>query len=159
MGGILIYEANNSGGHWWLSTEDWKRLDDAGWTVHWLHDVALDHGVDFEGKGDEKKDPHLWNKDWGKTHNHQYGSNELKLVKVPFDKKVESWLGAYATSAAKRFDNPDDGVDEWERVSIQNASDEGCNCCGPPHSFTWESDDGNKRRSSVEVVQTRMNWW
>lgn len=29
------YSANNSGGHWWLSDEQWKDLEDAGWVVNW----------------------------------------------------------------------------------------------------------------------------
>lgn len=30
------YESNNSGGSWWLTTEDWKNLEKAGWVVDWL---------------------------------------------------------------------------------------------------------------------------
>lgn len=29
------YHANNSGGSWWMSDDDWKALADAGWEVEW----------------------------------------------------------------------------------------------------------------------------
>ena len=32
------YESNNSGGSWWLSDEDWKALEAAGWKVDWYKD-------------------------------------------------------------------------------------------------------------------------
>jgi len=33
------YSSNNSGGSWWLSDEDWKALEKAGWKVEWVKDV------------------------------------------------------------------------------------------------------------------------
>lgn len=30
------YDSNNSGGSWWLSDEDWKALEEAGWDVDWV---------------------------------------------------------------------------------------------------------------------------
>ena len=32
---IIKYSSNNSGGGWWLNTEDWKALEAAGWLVNW----------------------------------------------------------------------------------------------------------------------------
>lgn len=32
------YSSNNSGGSWWLSDEDWRALEKAGWKVQWLKD-------------------------------------------------------------------------------------------------------------------------
>ena len=29
------YITNNSGGSWWLSDDDWKALEAAGWKVEW----------------------------------------------------------------------------------------------------------------------------
>ena len=29
------YESNNSGGDWWLSDDDWRALEAAGWVVDW----------------------------------------------------------------------------------------------------------------------------
>ena len=34
-----------------------------------------------------------------------------------------------------------EAVTRWERATGMNASDEGCNCCGPPHTFQL-ADDG-----------------
>lgn len=31
----ITYSSNNSGGGWWLSTEDWLNLEKAGWLVDW----------------------------------------------------------------------------------------------------------------------------
>lgn len=37
-GSYIEYSANNSGGSWWLTDEDWKILEEAGWEVIWLKD-------------------------------------------------------------------------------------------------------------------------
>jgi hypothetical protein len=57
------------------------------------------------------------------------------------------WLGALAKRASKSFPAPyiANAVKDWERITGQNASDLGCTCCGPPHSFSVEDvrwDDG-----------------
>lgn len=83
----IKYSSNNSGGSWWLSDDDWKKLEAAGWSVEW---------------------------------------------------KKERWLGALAKSASKDFDSVGAAIREFEEVTGQQASDEGCNCCGAPHSFSWE---------------------
>ena len=31
----IEYSSNNSGGRWWLKDEDWKKLEEAGWTIGW----------------------------------------------------------------------------------------------------------------------------
>jgi hypothetical protein len=61
-------------------------------------------------------------------------------------KKNGRWLGALAMSAEKEFDTPADAIGEFERITGQDASDEGCNCCGAPHTFTWDggSTSGNE---------------
>lgn len=53
------------------------------------------------------------------------------------------WLGALATTAEKEFETFEDGIQEWEKITGQDSTDEGCNCCGPPHSFSWSA--GEKR--------------
>jgi len=97
---IVEYTSNNSGGSWWLTDEDWKNLEKAGWTV-----------------------------DWAKTSKHK--SKYL-------DKGGERWLGALATSAKKEFLSVDCAIAEWEHITGQSAGDEGCECCGQPHSFDTE---------------------
>lgn len=34
--GWVEYSSNNSGGSWWLTDEDWKNLEAAGWEVDWV---------------------------------------------------------------------------------------------------------------------------
>lgn len=53
----------------------------------------------------------------------------------------ERWLGALAGYASKEFDSAEEGVLEWESLTGQNAASIGCNCCGPPHSFTFDTGD------------------
>jgi len=31
----IQYRSNNSGGSWWLSDEDWRKLEYSGWKVKW----------------------------------------------------------------------------------------------------------------------------
>ena len=31
----VIYSSNNSGGSWWLSDDQWRALEGAGWSVDW----------------------------------------------------------------------------------------------------------------------------
>ena len=58
------------------------------------------------------------------------------------------WLGALAYKASKRFPNLRDGIEEWERITHMFAASLGCSCCGPPHNFTWEGDDGSRKYAS-----------
>lgn len=37
-GPYVEYSSNNSGGDWWLTDEDWKALETAGWEVEWFAD-------------------------------------------------------------------------------------------------------------------------
>lgn len=50
------------------------------------------------------------------------------------------WLGALAKRASKNFETPRDAILEFEEITGEDASSEGCNCCGPPHSFSWEGE-------------------
>jgi hypothetical protein len=108
----IEYSSNNSGGSWWLSDEDWKALEAAGWDVEWV--------------ADEEED---------------------RLISV----KNDRWLGALATRASKETSDPQEAVREFERITGQNAGDIGCTCCGPPHDFTFEDDEGNRSYPEREV--------
>lgn len=133
MAGILGYSANNSGGYWWLNEKDWDNLEKEGWTVHWIID---DPAAPFGKKLRE------------------YDNDKLLEKR---EKSETQWLGAKAVSAAKRFDTKEVGIVEWERITDENAGDEGCNCCGEPHNFTWHDDDGSTVRSEI-VVTSELNW-
>ena len=59
------------------------------------------------------------------------------------------WLGARATRASKECPSLKEAILEFERITGQDASDEGCNCCGPPHSFSAE----NEYASGEDILQ------
>jgi hypothetical protein len=139
--GILTYDTNNSGGRWWLTDQDWEKLATAGWIVHWVHDPKQVHPDNIPDPTD-KDDPHNWDNNFG-GHTHQY-SEGYRLVPAI---REGDWLGAGAKSASKRFVHPDDGVQEWESLTGQDSHTQGCISCGPPHSFSWEPDDGKYRHS------------
>lgn len=50
------------------------------------------------------------------------------------------FLGALASRASKDFTSAADAIRDFERLTGQDASVDGCNCCGPPHSFSWDHD-------------------
>lgn len=127
---LVKYDSNNSGGSWWLSDKDWKNLEKAGWFVVWA----------------------TYEFDW-KNGNYQYDKNglpKIKKSKSPFVDKKGRYLGALAKYAFKRFDGISEALQEFETITGQNVSDEGCNCCGAPHSFSWKSNDGEHEYCSGE---------
>lgn len=83
------YSSNNSGGKWWLTPQDWKNLEAAGWEVEW-----------------------------------------------------REWLGSPATEAVRHGLDLHSAVDEWERITGQSADEDGCQCCGVPHSFVEHDEHG-----------------
>jgi len=46
-------------------------------------------------------------------------------------------LGALANRASKEFDSPGQAMREFKEITGQAVSDEGCECCGAPHNFSW----------------------
>lgn len=132
----VIYNSNNSGGGWWLEDKDWQALEDAGWTVHWKPPgQGLNHGdmraYDFD----------------------------ICLDKTTSFNPDASYLGAKARSAAKEFASLDEAISEWEDVTGERASDEGCNCCGPPHEFSYRNEEtGKKGYGQMYVKETAFLW-
>lgn len=94
----IRYSSTNSGGSWWLSDEDWKKLEESGWKVNWI-------------------------------------ANEKDLLFK--DEDTTRWLGALAIEAEKDFPSVRDAILDWEKITRQEATQEGCNCCGAPHTFYW----------------------
>jgi hypothetical protein len=86
---LVTYRANNSGGYWWLTEENWHDLESAGWDVEW-----------------------------------------------------DEFLESPARVARKEVESINEAIDEFEKITGQNANDQGCPCCGPPHSFEWEDLEG-----------------
>jgi hypothetical protein len=55
---------------------------------------------------------------------------------------TEASIGIEAGSAIEAITA---GIWKWEKDTCQNASSEGCNCCGAPHSFTVRNEEGGER--------------
>ena len=106
---VVEYDSNNSGGSWWLEDKDWEKLAKDGWHIHWV-----------------KNSPY---------------KPTFSDPKTP-----DRFLGALATAAcititgASSESNAEEiakGV--WETSLGMDAEEEGCNCCGHPHSFfAWK---------------------
>ena len=107
---IVRYVSNNSGGVWWLTTQDWERLEEQGWTVHW-----------------ENRRDHLN----GYSHNF-----DLNTYPTLFPRTGDTFLRAEARSAAIETDDPMDAVTGWTAATGEYPYSEGCACCGRPHDFT-----------------------
>lgn len=39
-GAYIEYDSNNSGGGWWITDQNWKDLEAAGWEVQWFKNEA-----------------------------------------------------------------------------------------------------------------------
>lgn len=137
------YDSNNSGGRWWLTDEDWRALERAGWIVRWS---TL--GFKYTPEDDNCR------------------TADGVPVLVPVEELPEDnwqrrgrgaspdgrWLGALATGAYKPgATNLRDAVEEWERVTGKSSTDAGCPCCGQPHNFTLYGTNGEHIKSGPSV--------
>lgn len=125
---LVKYSSNNSGGSWWLSDDDWKALEVAGWEIDW-GDVYFCHSKYSFGKKPDGKPEPCSSEDVCPGHRRADSAEEAEKYR---------WLKSLARSARKETDSIRDLLLEFERVTGQSVSDEGCNCCGPPHSFSWD---------------------
>lgn len=66
------------------------------------------------------------------------------------DKDWQQWhpgddrfLGGLAMEATRYGVTMAHAIEEWSRITGQNPDEEGCSCCGAPHSFyeAWEKDE------------------
>ena len=122
------YCANNSGGSWCLKDADWLALEKAGWTVEWGGSYFCKSEFSPFKRPEGKPEPCA---DENKCPGHRrYDSLE--------ELGADRWLDCAAKEAAKDFPSVEAAITEWEEITGQFASDEGCNCCGAPHSFTAE---------------------
>ena len=119
---LIEYHSNNSGGCWWLDDEDWINLGKAGWKIKWYSDPTNCHACHGTGRDATMKE--------------YYGGKDRKCIS-PFHGKEGRWLGALASEASKKFKTVKEAIVEFEKITGKKASDEGCNCCSPPHSFRW----------------------
>lgn len=114
------YTSNNSGGVWWLSDQNWKDLEIAGWSVQW---ESLTQNYDKEGFPEfiDKPDKFAQRDDDGKYRR----------------------LGALAVYAYRpNCSSIKEAGNEWEGITGESALDSGCPCCGQPHRFTLYDEEG-----------------
>jgi hypothetical protein len=148
MSVIVEYNPNNSGGSWWLKDKDWDALAAAGWKVAWA-------GMEFvytpEGQHERDADgfPVLVGPGEGNS-----GYQPLLRGKVQREGDRPRYMGALARYAYKRFPTIQDCIREFESLTGQDTTDEGCNCCGAPHSFSWTDTETGKRdyASGEEII-------
>ena len=95
-----------------------------------------------------------WTVEWGVPGEGLFGDEE-----DPDHPGKARWLGGLARAASKRVETFAEGILNFEEVTGQSASDEGCNCCGPPHSFQFyptghdnDNDYGSREYASGEDV-------
>jgi hypothetical protein len=43
-------------------------------------------------------------------------------------------------SCSKDFETFSEAIEEWEELTGEDASAEGCDCCGPPYSFSSDNN-------------------
>lgn len=116
------YSSNNSGGHWWLTTEQWINLEKAGWEVIW-------GGYKF-CKGGNVRD--------GCSKEECSGHKRFNSFKEMT--KRDTWLDSYATDASVQADSLEDAIAQWEDITGENSKAQGCHCCGQPHNFNAEEN-------------------
>lgn len=128
---LVEYSSNNSGGSWWLKDNDWKKLEKSGWNVEWAKDEKPRKDCEHcGGTGKILKDELII------TSTVKKGE---KCYSCLYSGKDGRYLGALAKKASKYFYTIKEGLEEFERITSQSVTDEGCSCCGPPHNFTWSS--------------------
>ena len=134
---MVTYSSNNSGGSWWLSDKNWQDLHDAGWQLKRDYMQCR-----YSSDGNPTPEDEEWN--W--SLNPHEASDKHRF------------LGAITTTARKEFGSMREAVEEWEAVTGQDASDEGCNCCGQPHSFSGVDENGKYVDGPKVKVTTTLDW-
>ena len=132
---ILEYSSNNSGGSFWLSDEDWKNMEDAGWKVQWGGRWFCNSKWNLR----PKERPAYLEKECSQDEECPGHPAARNFEEV---NKSMRWLGALATNATIETDNPKRTIREWEDLVSQDSCATGCSCCGPPHDFSWRDEDG-----------------
>lgn len=110
-GKILIeYSTNNSGGNWWLTKQNWKDLEKEGWKLFNCDEFIYKNG------------------------DHAFGRDGLPKRVSPRVK--DETFEQYAHYGFKYFDSIEEAVREFEEITGQDVEEEGCECCGQPHSIS-----------------------
>lgn len=66
--------------------------------------------------------------------------------------KEARYMGALASTALVLTSSLADAIRSWEKAVGQDSTDEGCNCCGPPHCFSELAGGSGIYTSGDETV-------
>jgi hypothetical protein len=155
------YRSNNSGGSWWLKDEDWKALEAAGWKVIWggLYFCPRDKD-DLYSKVSWNQPPRYPFEcvktitEYDKVHKTD-GSclGHQRFLKFEDMTEADRYLGCFAKEARLECETPGDAMRSFEQATGKDVTDEGCNCCGCPHTFSWGSGDTYGSASGDDCIQ------
>lgn len=114
----IEYSSNNSGGNWWLTDDDWRNLEKAGWKVFWTNNEFV-----YDSRG-----------------NHVIGPDGMPVFRssVPGDLRYSEdgrWLGSIAKYAFRAGLTEEQAKAEFSKITGQDTEEPGCHCCGQPHNF------------------------
>jgi len=137
----IEYNSNNSGGSWWLTDEDWWKLENAGWNVKWASHEKPSKDCEYcKGTGKFLKT------EQGICSSYPKGTRCFYCLYSENGR----YLGALAKSATLKCNSITEALQSFEKVTGQSVTDEGCNCCGSPHSFDWNDEKGEYNYCSGE---------
>lgn len=94
-----------------------------------------------------------WTIDWYKDRDDGWGSY-----------KDGRFLDALASGAHKIVGSKTEAteaIEQFEKVTGQSVTDQGCNCCGRPHYFTLYDDDDNyisAFETNPKIVEYDKGW-
>jgi hypothetical protein len=132
----IEYSSNNSGGGWWLTDENWRDLERAGWLVEWGGKWFCKSP--YTSLRTDQKPAYLT------VECETVNSCNGHQVYLNYEEAAASaaagtrWLGALATRATREGLSEKDAIAEWENITGCCAEDTGCPCCGSPHYFSEE---------------------
>lgn len=101
--------------------------------------------------------------DWLALHNAGWELRDNRDYSWGLDphtlKDEDRYFGSEITTGARKsFETFREAVDEWESLTGENAGAQGCNCCGPPHNFSGEDEDGNYVSGPSIRTESYLEW-
>jgi len=71
----------------------------------------------------------------------------------------KDWLGAKARKASREGLALGPAIIEWESATGQDSAALGCSCCGVPHFFSFEGDNGETEYYSPEFPASGSRYY
>lgn len=91
--------------------------------------------------------------DWKALENAGWKVNWVRnQPEGPFHRNGEDrWLGGLARDATLYGATMREAIDSFELATAQSSAALGCNCCGPPHNFSFYGDHGETEYYSPDA--------